>query len=149
MSAPEDTLAFQLKAVGIPFEREVQFAKPRRWRADFVVQAADDVCAYVFEGTSNRCFAQPEHAVHHGTWQSRRNLEENHDFVPDYGSAPSLLIEIDGGSWVAGRHTTGAGFERDCEKLNAATLAGYRVLRFLPEQVTSGVALQTIEQALR
>ena len=37
MSIPEDQLAFQLKAVGIPHEREVQFAKPRKWRADFVV----------------------------------------------------------------------------------------------------------------
>ena len=39
MSAPEELLAFQLKAVGIPFEREVAFAAPRRrWRADFIVR---------------------------------------------------------------------------------------------------------------
>ena len=38
MSEPEELLAFQLKAVGVPFDREVQFAKPRKWRADFVVK---------------------------------------------------------------------------------------------------------------
>ena len=38
MSEPEELLAFQLKAVGIPFEREVAFAKPRRWRADFTIR---------------------------------------------------------------------------------------------------------------
>lgn len=38
MSAPEDALAFQLRAVGIVFEREVVFAPPRKWRADFVIR---------------------------------------------------------------------------------------------------------------
>ena len=36
-SAAEEMLAFQLKAVRIPFERELRFAPPRRWRADFAV----------------------------------------------------------------------------------------------------------------
>ena len=38
MSEGEDALAWQLWAVNIPFEREVQFAAPRRWRADFIVR---------------------------------------------------------------------------------------------------------------
>src|SRR5579862_1999461 len=42
MSAAEDLLAFQLKAVGIPFEREVVFAAPRKWRADFVLSRCKD-----------------------------------------------------------------------------------------------------------
>jgi hypothetical protein len=36
-SDAERALEFQLRAVGIPFEREVAFAKPRLWRADFVL----------------------------------------------------------------------------------------------------------------
>lgn len=44
MSAAEDALAFQLRAINVPFEREVQFAKPRRWRADFQVAAPADQC---------------------------------------------------------------------------------------------------------
>jgi hypothetical protein len=115
MSEAEELLAFQLKAVGIPHEREVAFAKPRRWRADFVVPDEELDCPYCHEYNAAR---------------------------------PPLLIEIDGGAFAGGRHTSGAGFRNDLEKLNAATLAGYRVLRFLPEQVESGVALQTIEKAL-
>ena len=64
---------------------------------------------------------------------------------------PALLlaVEVDGGTWVSGRHTRGAGYERDCEKLNAAVLLGWRVLRFTTGQVTSGQALTVLEQAFR
>lgn len=103
MSDAEEALAFQLKATGIPFEREFRFAPPRRWRADFRF------------------------------------------FDPKPGD---LLVEVDGGSWVGGRHTSGSGFEADCEKLNAATLAGYRVLRVTPRMVDDGRALRLIERAL-
>lgn len=36
-SPAEILLAEQLRADGIPFEREYRFAPPRRWRADFLV----------------------------------------------------------------------------------------------------------------
>lgn len=48
-----------------------------------------------------------------------------------------LLIEIDGGAWSGGRHTRGAGFIGDCEKLNAAACMGYRVLRYQPSDCKS------------
>lgn len=41
-----------------------------------------------------------------------------------------IAVEVDGGVWSGGRHTRGAGFSEDCRKLNAATLLGWRVLRF-------------------
>ena len=34
-SGPEESLAFQLRAVGIPFVRQHQYAPPRKFRADF------------------------------------------------------------------------------------------------------------------
>ena len=37
MSEPEDALAFHLKAVGIPHERQFKFHPERRWRADFLI----------------------------------------------------------------------------------------------------------------
>ena len=37
MSAGEETLAFQLRAAKIDFDREYRFGAPRRWRADFRV----------------------------------------------------------------------------------------------------------------
>jgi very-short-patch-repair endonuclease len=73
------------------------------------------------------------------------------DFVLVTGrvwNIPDLLIEIDGGSWVAGRHTRGTGFEKDAEKLNAAAELGYRTLRFTPRMVESGEALAQIKRIL-
>jgi very-short-patch-repair endonuclease len=58
------------------------------------------------------------------------------------------LIEVDGGSWVAGRHTRGSGFEKDAEKLNAAAELGFRVLRFTPRMVEDGTAIEQIRRIL-
>jgi very-short-patch-repair endonuclease len=59
-----------------------------------------------------------------------------------------IAVEVDGGAFIKGRHTTGAGFRADCEKLNTAALLGWRVFRFLPEQVKSGDALRVLSLAL-
>jgi len=40
-----------------------------------------------------------------------------------------VAAEVEGGVWSRGRHTRGAGYVADCEKYNAATLLGWRVLR--------------------
>ena len=47
-----------------------------------------------------------------------------------------MLIEIEGGIWVNGRHNRAAGFNADLEKYLAAGLAGWRVFRFGPDQIT-------------
>jgi very-short-patch-repair endonuclease len=59
-----------------------------------------------------------------------------------------LAVEIDGGTWVRGRHQRPEGYERDCEKLNAAALAGWRVLRFTGKMVMNGTAMTTIKRSL-
>jgi len=59
-----------------------------------------------------------------------------------------LAVEVDGGSWVGGRHTSGAGFEGDCVKLNEALCLGWRVLRVTPRHVKAGDALRWIERAM-
>ena len=57
-----------------------------------------------------------------------------------------LLVEVEGGIWSGGRHTRGKGYLGDMEKYNAATVMGYRVIRFSTEQVKSGLAIQQIEK---
>jgi very-short-patch-repair endonuclease len=47
-----------------------------------------------------------------------------------------VLIEVEGGIWVNGRHNRAAGFNADLEKYLAAGLAGWRVFRFGPDQIT-------------
>ncbi len=59
-----------------------------------------------------------------------------------------LVVEVDGGTWSGGRHVTGAGYARDCEKHNLAVAAGWRVLRFTGEMVRDGRALRAIEEVL-
>lgn len=59
-----------------------------------------------------------------------------------------ILIEIEGGTWVRGRHSRGAGYEGDCEKYDIATLMGYRVFRFTSNQVKRGIAPRVIRVAL-
>lgn len=60
-----------------------------------------------------------------------------------------LAAEVDGATWTNGRHTRGSGYERDCEKLNAAVLLGWRVLRFTTGQIKSGAAYPVLQEALR
>ena len=48
-----------------------------------------------------------------------------------------IALEVEGGLYVSGRHTRGKGFEGDLEKYNQAVLAGWRVLRYSPKQITS------------
>jgi very-short-patch-repair endonuclease len=60
-----------------------------------------------------------------------------------------IAIEVDGGTYIQGRHSRGAGYANDCRKRNAATIAGWTVLNFTTEMVVSGEALAQIEQALK
>lgn len=59
-----------------------------------------------------------------------------------------VAVEVNGGEWSEGRHSRGAGMAGDYEKLNAATIAGWRVLQFTGGQVRDGVAIDTIRRAL-
>ena len=68
------------------------------------------------------------------------------DFAwPEY----MIAVEVEGGTWTRGRHTRGAGFERDCEKYNAAAVRGWTVLRYTSGMIESGEAVGQIKQAIR
>lgn len=124
MSIAEQTLAVQLDQAGIPFEREYVFV-PDEW------------------------------AREHGFLSEKRRLPRKWraDFAIEgaYNEADHidrLLVEIDGGGYVSGRHSRGAGMEKDAEKQSAAAILGYRVIRATPKQVEDGRCLSWIRQAL-
>jgi hypothetical protein len=56
----------------------------------------------------------------------------------DYAFPDSMVaVEVEGGVWTGGRHTSGAGFIKDMEKYNTALLHGWRVYRVTPKTLTS------------
>jgi very-short-patch-repair endonuclease len=76
-------------------------------------------------------------------WEGRRFRA---DFV--IPTSPRIVIEVEGGAWVVGRHTRGAGFEADCEKQALAVIAGHRYLRVTSAQVEDGRAFGWIRQLM-
>lgn len=62
--------------------------------------------------------------------------------------ARQIAVEIHGGIWTGGRHTTGKGFSEDCVKLAEAALLGWRVIPVTGDMVKDGRALRYAELAL-
>ena len=56
-----------------------------------------------------------------------------------------IACEVEGGLWVAGRHTRGAGYEEDCIKYAEAVILGWQLLRVTARMIKSGSALQYLE----
>jgi len=55
-------------------------------------------------------------------------------------------IELEGGSWIMGRHVRGLGYRNDCEKYNLANSQGWFVFRYTtdmindyPEQIINNI----------
>lgn len=59
-----------------------------------------------------------------------------------------LLVEVNGGNWIRGRHARPLGLKNDYEKQNLAMLAGWRVMQFDTGMVENGEALDMIAKAL-
>ncbi len=68
--------------------------------------------------------------------------------VDFYWPRYALAAEVDGGTWVRGRHVRANGFESDARKGNLLALRGIRWLRFTAEMVRSFEAARTIKEAL-
>ncbi len=62
--------------------------------------------------------------------------------------AHRLALEVDGGIWTQGRHTRGAGWLADSEKLNAAASMGWRMLRVTPAQLCAVETVEMIRSAM-
>lgn len=88
--------------------------------------------AYHLEPVTEHCFHPQRKWCFDFCWQEQK-----------------LAVEVDGGTWVQGRHNRGSSIEEDMRKINEAVLLGWRVLRFSTGQVTSGEAIDTIRKALQ
>lgn len=59
-----------------------------------------------------------------------------------------VALEVQGGTWIGGRHTTGAGLSKEYEKSNLAQIANWTVLQVTTDDVKHGRVVPLLEQVL-
>ena len=59
-----------------------------------------------------------------------------------------IALEVEGGVWTGGRHTSSVGFLNDMEKDNTATPMGWRVFRPTPDDLYREKTLDLIKNAI-
>ena len=64
------------------------------------------------------------------------------------GTGPRVAIEVDGGLFVGGRHSRGAGAVEDILKLNTALILGWRVVRCTPADVCMDDFAEVVKQVI-
>jgi very-short-patch-repair endonuclease len=66
-------------------------------------------------------------------------------------AVPSLMLafELEGGTWIGGRHTSGAGYEKDAEKYSVAAALGWAVIRATTTQARRGEVFPWLEWVIR
>lgn len=60
-----------------------------------------------------------------------------------------LAVEVQGGIWAKGGHSSGVGITRDLEKLDAAIRQGWTVYQCGASLIKSGRAVETIEMLIK
>jgi len=58
-----------------------------------------------------------------------------------------LAVEVEGGTWIKGRHSRPVGFARDAKKYNRAVIAGWRIIRATSDMVASREAINDVVDA--
>lgn len=58
-----------------------------------------------------------------------------------------IALEVEGGVWSGGRHTSSAGFVKDMAKYNRAAVLGWRVLRVTPSDLLKLSTVQLVKEA--
>jgi hypothetical protein len=59
-----------------------------------------------------------------------------------------VACEVEGGTYMGGRHQTADGFQKDCEKYNEATLLGWKIIRVTADQIATAQAVTWLEALL-
>ena len=59
-----------------------------------------------------------------------------------------IILEVEGGIWVSGKHGRGSGIVKDIEKQNEAAALGWLYLRCQPKELLSVRTTEYIRQAI-
>lgn len=71
------------------------------------------------------------------------------DFLIGRHTRRPVAIEVQGGTWIGGAHSRGAGQERDCEKAAHAAMAGITLVPVTGGQIKSGAAIGWIRALVK
>jgi very-short-patch-repair endonuclease len=55
-----------------------------------------------------------------------------------------IAVELEGGIWIQGRHTRGAGFMEDAKKYNRANILGWTVMRYTHFEIRTSQAVHEL-----
>ena len=119
-----ETMAGILRGKGYKVEPEHQFHPARKYRFDLAIMWRERADS--------------------GVWPVRLGIEVEGGIFARRGAKACPLC----GHVEAGAHGRGKGIKRDIEKGRLAVMSGWRVLRFLPEEIANGKALTMIEEYL-
>lgn len=64
---------------------------------------------------------------------------------------PSLMVacEVNGGTWINGRHNRGSSIGKDYEKVNIAQAMGWKVYQFTVDQINDETAITFLMEHLK
>ena len=66
----------------------------------------------------------------------------------DFAHLPSRsLVEIQGGTYMRGRHVSGSGYDRDARKYNLAMISGWKVYLLTSTTATDAIWIEKIGKA--
>lgn len=152
----EETMAFNMKAVGIPAPvRELHFdwccehSKPEHARPngqwDWCI-----ACDWLAFTAASIVSDDEDEMIRAADRAARHEYAHRRDWRFDFAwPAQKVALEIEGGTWTGGRHTRGKGFEEDAAKYAEAAIQGWKVLRATGAQVHDNTALGWVEKALK
>ena len=88
------------------------------------------------KGENERLLYEILNDAYPGQWVCEHRGIEGRKFRFDCANVKErIAIEVEGGLWITGRHNRPVGMMQDMEKYNAAVIAGWRVLRYTPEDI--------------
>lgn len=59
-----------------------------------------------------------------------------------------VVLEVEGGIFIRGRHSRGAGMKEDMDKYNEAAVLGYRIVKVVPTELCSFNTINLLRRIL-
>lgn len=82
-------------------------------------------------------------------WVEEHRFHPSRKWRMDFAwPAQRVACEVEGGTWIHGRHNRPTGFAADCEKYNEAAADGWTVIRVTAEHINDGRATNWLQRVL-